>query len=76
MIRVEWLGWRSVIHRSWIMGLVGDGDGDGWVWLERAGFFWVWSRWRLVVRVVVFVGEGWVFLGLIGVEIGGRFCTV
>ena len=32
-------GWRSVIHGSWIMGLVGDGDGDGWVWLERAGFF-------------------------------------
>ena len=32
-----WLGWRSVILRSWIMGLVGDGD--GWVWLERAGFF-------------------------------------
>ena len=45
MIGVKWLGWRSVIHRSWIMGLVGDGDGDGWVWLERAGFFWVWSGW-------------------------------
>ena len=43
------------------MGLVGDGDGDGWVWLERAGFFSVWSGWRSVV----------------GVEIsgrGGRFC--
>ena len=52
MIRVEidvvgWLGWRSIIHGSWIMGLVGDGDGDGWV-----------------------------FLGLVGVEIGGYFCTV
>ena len=89
------------------MGLVRDGD--GWVWLERAGFFWiclgfsgfggggdrwsgffgfgrggdrwsgffwVWSGWRSVVGVVIFVGEGWVFLGLIGVEIGGRFCTV
>ena len=64
----RWLGW------SWIMGLVGDGD--GWVWLERAGFFWVWSGWRLVVGVVIFVGEGWVFLGLIKVEIGGHFCTV
>ena len=64
-----WLGWRSVIHGSWIMGLVGDGDGDGdgWVWLERAGFFWVWLGWRLVVEVVVFVEEGWVFLGLVGV---------
>ena len=49
------------------MGLVGDGD--GWVWLERAGFFWVWSGWRSVVRVVVFVGEGWVFLAL--VRVGG-----
>ena len=38
------------------MGLVGDGD--GWVWLERAGFFWVWSGWRSVVGVVVFVEEG------------------
>ena len=62
-----WLGWRSVIHGSWIMGLVGDGDGDGWVWLERAGFFWVWLGWRLVVEVVVFVEEGWVILGLVGV---------
>ena len=74
-----WSGWRSVIHGSWIMGLVGDGDGDedGWVWLERVGFFWVWSGWRSVVEVVVFVGEGWVFLGLVGVEIGGQgghFC--
>ena len=33
-----WLGWRPVIHGSWIMGLVRDGDGDGWVWLERLGF--------------------------------------
>ncbi|KAK7850590.1 hypothetical protein CFP56_000527 [Quercus suber] len=32
----RWSGWRSVIHGSWIMGLVGDGD--GWVWLERLGF--------------------------------------
>ena len=37
--RLVWLGWRSVIHGSWIMGLVGDGDGDGWVWLEMARFF-------------------------------------
>ena len=56
-----------MIHGSWIMGLVGDEDGDGWVWLERVGFFWVWSGWRSVVGVVVFVGEGWVFLGLVGV---------
>ena len=76
MIGVEWLGWRSVIHRSWIMGLVGDGDGDGWVWLERARFFWVWLGWRSMVRAFVFVGEDWVFLGLIGVEISGRFCTI
>ena len=47
----RWSGWRSVIHGSWIMGLVGDGDGDGWVWLERAEFFWVWSGWRSVVGV-------------------------
>ena len=64
-----WLVWRSVIHGSWIMGLVGDGDRDGGVWLERAGFFWVWLGWRLVVEVVVFVKEGWVFLGL--VRVGG-----
>ena len=44
-------GWRSVIHGSWIMGLVRDGDGDGWVWLERAGFLWVWSVWRSVIEV-------------------------
>nr|POE60665.1 hypothetical protein CFP56_41052 [Quercus suber] len=25
--------------------------------------FWVWSGWRSVVGVVIFVGEGWVFLG-------------
>ena len=50
---------------------------SGWSFLlERSGFFWVWSGWRSVVGVVIFVGEGWVFLGLIGVEIGGRFCTV
>ena len=31
----------------------------GWLFLlERAGFFWVWSRWRSVVGVVTFVGEG------------------
>ena len=29
-----------------------------------------------MVGVVVFVGKDWVFLGLIEVEIGGRFCTV
>ena len=45
------------------MGLVGDGDGEGWVFLG-------------LVEVVIFVEEGWVFLGLVGVEIGGRFCTV
>ena len=46
----RWLGWRSVIHGSWIMSLVGDGDGDGWIWLERLGFngggLWPWrSMW-------------------------------
>ena len=60
-----WLEWRSIIHGSWIMGLVGDGDGEGWVFLG-------------LVEVVIFVEEGWVFLGLVGwVEIGGRggrFC--
>ena len=62
------------MNGSWIMGLVGDrdGDGDGWVWLERAGFFWVWSGgWRSVVEVVVFVAEGWVFLGFSGFGQGG-----
>ena len=59
-----------------------------WVWLEMeiemVGFGWRglgFSRfgrggWRSVVGVVIFVGEGWVFLSLIGVEIGGRFCLV
>ena len=63
-------GWRSRWRWRWL-GLVGDGDGDGngWVWLERVGFFWVWLGWRSVVRVVVFVEEGWVFLCL--VEVGG-----
>ena len=45
-----WLGWRSIIHGFWIMGLVGDGDEDGWVWLERAGFFWVWSGWSFLLK--------------------------
>ena len=41
---------RVEIGNPWVldMGLVGDRDGDGWVW----------SRWRSVVGVVVFVGEG------------------
>ena len=69
-----WLGWsrwRSVIHGSWIMGLVGDGDGDGdgWVWLKRAGFFWVWSGW------VEIGGWGgcfcWRMLGFSGFDQGG-----
>ena len=57
-----------------------------WVWLEMeiARFGWRGlgfsgfgrGGWRSVAGVVVFVGEGWVFMGLIGVEIGGRFCTV
>ena len=57
-----------------------------WVWLEMemAGFGWRGlgfsgfgrGGWRSVVRVVVFVGEGWVFMGLIGVEIDGCFGTV
>ena len=64
-----WLEWRSIIHGSWIMGLVGDGDGDGWVWLERAGFFWVWSGW------VEISGQGgrfcWRRLGFSGFDRGG-----
>ena len=52
-----------------------------WVWLEMememAGFGWRGlgfsgfgrGGWRSVVGVVVFVGEDWVFLGLIVVEI-------
>ena len=60
-------GWRW----RWL-GLVGE----GWVFLDLSGFFWVWWGWRSVVGVVVFVGAGWGFLGLIGVEIGGHSCTV
>ena len=49
------------------------------------GFGWRWRWLGLVgegwvflglVGVVIFGGEGWVFLGLIGVEIGGCFCTI
>ena len=68
-------GWRG-------LGFSGFGRGgdrwSGWSFLlVRAKFFWVWSRWRSVVEVVVFVGEVWVFLGVVRVEIGGRggrFC--
>ena len=38
-------------------------------WVLDYGFGWRW-RW------LGLVGEGWVFLGLVGVEIGGRFSTV
>ena len=55
------------------LGFSGFGQGgDRW-----SGWSWVWSGWRSVVGVVVFVGEVWVFLGLVRVEIGGRggrFC--
>ena len=64
-------GWRSVV--GVVIFVV-----EGWVFLGlvRVGGD-QWSRWSfLLVGVVVFVGEGWVFLVLIGVEIGGRFCTV
>ena len=64
-------GWRSVV--GVVVFVV-----EGWVFLGlvRVGGD-QWSRWSfLLVGVVVFVGEGWVFLVLIGVEIGGRFCTV
>ena len=43
-------------------------------WVLDYGFGWRW-RWRW--RWLGLVGEGWVFLGLVGVEIGGRggrFC--
>ena len=40
-------------------------------WVLDYGFGWRW-RWRWLGLV----GEGWVFLGLVRVEIGGRFCTV
>ena len=50
------------------MGLVGDGDGHGWVWLERLGF----SRfqWGWVVALEIGVGLGFVFTGLV---VGGVF---
>ena len=55
----RWLGWRSSLgffsfslggqggdrcgHGSCIMGLVGDGDGDGWVFLGfSGGGLWLW----------------------------------
>ena len=54
------------------IGVVGVEIGNPWV-LDY-GFGWRW-RWRW--RWLGMVGEGWVFLGLVGVEIGGqggRFC--
>ena len=54
------------------IGVVGVEIGNPWV-LDY-GFGWRW-RWRW--RWLGLVGEGWVFLGLVGVEIGGqggRFC--
>ena len=38
-VEIDGRGGDRCGHESWIMGLVGDGDGDGWVWLEMAGFF-------------------------------------
>ena len=48
------------------IGVVGVEIGNPWV-LDY-GFGWRW-RWRW--RWLGLVGEGWVFLGLVGVEIGG-----
>ena len=70
----RWSSWISVIHGSWIMGLVGDGDGDGYVWLERlgfSGFQWGWAMaMEIGVAVEIGVGLGFVFIGLVG---GGVF---
>ena len=55
-----------------VAGVVGVEIGNPWV-LDY-GFGWRW-RWRW--RWLGLVGEGWVFLGLVEVEIGGRggrFC--
>ena len=52
------------------IGVVGVEIGDPWVLDYGFGWRWRW-RWLGLVR------EGWVFLGLVGVEIGGRggrFC--
>ena len=49
------------------MGLVGD----GWVWLEMAGFFWGWvAAVEIGVAVEISVGLGFVFIGLV---VGGVF---
>ena len=54
-------------------------------WVLDYGFGWRWRWLGLVgegwvflglVGVVVFVGEVWVFLGLVRVEISGHFSTV
>ena len=49
----RWSRWRSVIHGSWIMSLVGDRDGDGWIWLERLGFSGFQWGWVVVVEIDV-----------------------
>ena len=50
------------------MSLVGDKDGDGWIWLERLGFSGFQWGWVVVVEICVAmeigVGLGFVFIGL------------
>ena len=65
------------------MGLVGDGDGDGCVWLERldfSGFQWGWAMdVEIGVAMEIGVGLGFVFTGLVvrgffwvSIGVGGR----
>ena len=69
------MGWRSVIHGSWIMGLVRDGD--GWVWLERLGFSrfqWGWLAMEIGVVMEIGMGLGFVFTGLVVGRVFLGFC--
>ena len=73
---VGWSVMEVEISNAWVLDY---GFGCRWRWRWR----WRWlvlvgEGWVFLglVGVVIFVEEGWVFLGLIEVEIGGRFCII